>query len=122
MKRTIFKRLSAVVAVMLVLSVLLTTLVACTPSNAASNLAIAKPVYPETVKSPGDNATSEEFDAWQTYNEARIEAGKGNPKAMKAFYKKTLARRSSAPAARPKRSRTRTRSTPPSTSTWPSPC
>ena len=91
MKRTIFKRLSAVVAVMLVLSVLLTTLVACTPSNAASNLAIAKPVYPETVKSPGDNATSEEFDAWQTYNEARIEAGKGNPKAMKAFYKKTLA-------------------------------
>ena len=43
MKR-ILKHLSAVLAVVLVCSVLVTTLVACTPSNAASNLAIAKPV------------------------------------------------------------------------------
>ena len=91
MKHTMMKRLSAVVAVALVLSVLLTTLVACAPSNAASNLAIAKPVYPETVKYPGDNATDKDFEAWQAYNEARVEAGKGNPKALKAFYKKTLA-------------------------------
>lgn len=91
MKHTVWKHLSAVLAVALVLSVLLTTLVACTPSNAATNLAIAKPVYPETVKAPGENATNEEFEAWQAYNNARIEAGKGNPKAMKAFYKKTLA-------------------------------
>ncbi|MBQ2693765.1 MAG: hypothetical protein IJF51_07025 [Clostridia bacterium] len=90
MKR-ILKHLSAVLAVVLVCSVLVTTLVACTPSNAASNLAIAKPVYPEAVKAPGEGATDKDFDAYQAYNEKRIEAGKGNPKAMKAFYKKTLA-------------------------------
>lgn len=90
MKR-ILKHLSAVLAVILVCSVLVTTLVACTPSNAASNLAIAKPVYPEAVKAPGEGATDKDFDAYQAYNEKRIEAGKGNPKAMKAFYKKTLA-------------------------------
>lgn len=90
MKR-ILKHLSAVLAVVLVFSVLVTTLVACTPSNAASNLAIAKPVYPEAVKAPGEGATDKDFDAYQAYNEKRIEAGKGNPKAMKAFYKKTLA-------------------------------
>lgn len=90
MKR-ILKHLSAVLAVVLVCSVLVTTLVACTPSNAASNLAIAKPVYPEAVKAPGEGTTDKDFDAYQAYNEKRIEAGKGNPKAMKAFYKKTLA-------------------------------
>lgn len=90
MKR-ILKHLSAVLAVILVCSVLVTTLVACTPSNAASNLAIAKPVYPEAVKAPGEGTTDKDFDAYQAYNEKRIEAGKGNPKAMKAFYKKTLA-------------------------------
>lgn len=90
MKR-ILKHLSAVLAVVLVCSVLVTTLVACTPSNAASNLVIAKPVYPEAVKAPGEGATDKDFDAYQAYNEKRIEAGKGNPKAMKAFYKKTLA-------------------------------
>ena len=90
MKR-ILKHLSAVLAVVLVCSVLVTTLVACTPSNAASNLAIAKPVYPEAVKAPGEGATDKDFDAYQAYNEKRIEAGKGNPKAMKAFYKKTQA-------------------------------
>ena len=36
MKHTMMKRLSAVVAVALVLSVLLTTLVACAPSNAVT--------------------------------------------------------------------------------------
>ena len=89
--KQILKHLSAVLAVVLVCSVLVTTLVACTPSNAASNLAIAKPVYPEAVKAPGEGATDKDFDAYQAYNEKRIEAGKGNPKAMKAFYKKTLA-------------------------------
>lgn len=89
--KQILKHLSAVLAVILVCSVLVTTLVACTPSNAASNLAIAKPVYPEAVKAPGEGATDKDFDAYQAYNEKRIEAGKGNPKAMKAFYKKTLA-------------------------------
>ena len=89
--KQILKHLSAVLAVVLVCSVLVTTLVACTPSNASSNLAIAKPVYPEAVKAPGEGATDKDFDAYQTYNEKRIEAGKGNPKAMKAFYKKTLA-------------------------------
>ena len=89
--KQILKHLSAVLAVVLVCSVLVTTLVACTPSNAASNLAIAKPVYPEAVKAPGEGATDKDFDAYQAYNEKRIEAGKGNPKAMKAFYKKTQA-------------------------------
>lgn len=89
--KQILKHLSAVLAVVLVCSVLVTTLVACTPSNAASYLAIAKPVYPEAVKAPGEGATDKDFDAYQAYNEKRIEAGKGNPKAMKAFYKKTLA-------------------------------
>lgn len=89
--KQILRHLSAVLAVILVCSVLVTTLVACTPSNAASNLAIAKPVYPEAVKAPGEGATDKDFDAYQAYNEKRIEAGKGNPKAMKAFYKKTLA-------------------------------
>lgn len=89
--KQILKHLSAVLAVILVCSVLVTMLVACTPSNAASNLAIAKPVYPEAVKAPGEGATDKDFDAYQAYNEKRIEAGKGNPKAMKAFYKKTLA-------------------------------
>jgi len=64
MKR-ILKHLSAVLAVVLVCSVLVTTLVACTPSNAASNLAIAKPVYPEAVKAPGEGATDKDFDAYQ---------------------------------------------------------
>ncbi|MBQ5684926.1 MAG: hypothetical protein IIV27_04725 [Clostridia bacterium] len=90
MKR-ILKHLSAVLAVVLVCSVLVTTLVACTPSNAASNLAIAKPVYPEAVKAPGEGATDKDYETYQAYNDKRIEAGKGNPKAMKAFYKKTLA-------------------------------
>ena len=89
--KQILRHLSAVLAVVLVCSVLVTTLVACTPSNAASNLAIAKPVYPEAVKAPGEGATDKDFDAYQAYNEKRIEAGKGNPKAMKAFYKKTQA-------------------------------
>ncbi len=90
MKR-ILKYLSAVLAVVLVCSVLVTTLVACTPSNAASNLAIAKPVYPEAVKAPGEGASDKDYETYQAYNDKRLEAGKGNPKAMKAFYKKTLA-------------------------------
>lgn len=90
MKR-ILKHLSAVLAVVLVCSVLVTTLVACTPSNAATNLAIAKPVYPEAVKAPGEGASDKDYEAYTAYNEKRMEAGKGNPKALKAFYKKTLA-------------------------------
>ena len=89
--KQILKHLSAVLAVVLVCSVRVTTLVACTPSNAASNLAIAKPVYPEAVKAPGEGATDKDYETYQAYNDKRIEAGKGNPKAMKAFYKKTLA-------------------------------
>lgn len=90
MKR-ILKHLSAVLAVVLVCSVLVTTLAACTPSNATSNLAIAEPVYPEAVKAPGEGASDKDFEAYEAYNDKRIEAGKGNPKALKAFYKKTLA-------------------------------
>lgn len=91
MKQKHRKRLSAVLALALVLSVLLTTLAACTPSSAVSDLAVAQPVYPETVPSPADDASDADYEAWQKYNEARVEAGKGNPAAMKAFYRKTLA-------------------------------
>ena len=65
--KQILRHLSAVLAVILVCSVLVTTLVACTPSNAASNLAIAKPVYPEAVKAPGEGATDKDFDAFAAW-------------------------------------------------------
>lgn len=91
MRKLIMKRLTALLAALMALVVLCTVVAACTPSDAAGSLALAKPVYPETVKAPGDNATDEEYKAWEDYNEKRVKAGEGNTKAMKAFYKKTLA-------------------------------
>ena len=91
MRTRIMKRLTAMLAALMALAVLCTVVTACTASDAASNLALAEPVYPETVKAPGENATDEEFQAYQDWNEKRVKAGEGNQKAMKAFYKKTLA-------------------------------
>ncbi len=91
MKRSVTKRLSAVLAVLLVCSIFCTVFTGCTKSDAANKLAVATPTYPEAVQAPGDNATNEEYDAWQAYNEKRMEASEGNTKAMRGFYQKTLA-------------------------------
>ena len=90
MKRTLTKKLTALFASLLAVCILCTSLAACTSSNAAAKMAVASPAYPETVAAPGENASDDEYAAWQTYNEARTEASEGNRKAMKAFYKKTL--------------------------------
>ena len=90
MKHRIISRISALLAALLVISVLCSAFTACTASTAANALAVASPTYPETVKAPGDDATDKDYDTWQAYNDKRTEASQGNRKAMKAFYKKTL--------------------------------
>ena len=76
------------IAMMLMVAVL----AGCASSTAAAkDLAVSTVTRPEAVASPGDNASDEEYAAWQAYNDARMEAAKGNTKAMRAFYQKTMA-------------------------------
>lgn len=78
-------------AALMALCILCTALLACTPSQAATKLQVATPTYPEAVKSPGEKSSTAEYDAWQAYNEKRMNAASGNLSAMDAFYRTTLA-------------------------------
>ena len=91
MRHSITRKLTGVLAVLLVISVFCSVITACTPSNAANALNLASPTYPEAVQSPGEGASDKDFDNWQAYNEKREKAAEGNRKALKPFYKKTLA-------------------------------
>ncbi len=91
MKRSIPKQLTALFAMLLVVCMLVSAMVGCTPANATTDLAVASPTYPETVKAPGTDASEEDYDAWSDYNMDRLAASEGNTAAMKAFYQKTLA-------------------------------
>ncbi len=90
MKHPITKRLTTLLSVLLVVSICCTILAGCTQSTAANKLAVATPTYPEAVKAPGDDASDADYEAWQAYNDKRLEAAKGNTKAMQSFYQKTL--------------------------------
>ena len=84
------RKLTKLFSVLLAATMLCTVLAGCAQSKAVSELTVAEATYPEAVKAPGDSATDEEFETWQTYNEKRTEAAKGNLSAMKSYYKKTL--------------------------------
>ena len=86
----ITKRLTSLLAVLLVVSIFCTVFAGCTQSTAESKLAVAKPTYPEAVKDPGDDGSDEDYAAWEAYSEKRLEASKGNAEAMRSFYQKTL--------------------------------
>lgn len=91
MKTRWFRCLSVLLSAVLLFSLCAVSLTGCSEKNAATELAVVQPTLPEAVRSPGENASDEEYDAWQTYSETRLAAAKGNTKAMRAFYKKTLA-------------------------------
>lgn len=91
MRHSVTKKLTGILAVLLVVSIFCSVVTACTPSNAADAMNLASPAYPEPVAAPGEGASDKEFDTWQAYNEEREKAAEGNLKAMKPFYKKTLA-------------------------------